>query len=44
MDGDAPMVREAVGEALTVLLTESVVEGVEAAVPVPLEVDVLVRV
>jgi 3-hydroxyisobutyrate dehydrogenase-like beta-hydroxyacid dehydrogenase len=35
---------EAVGEALTVLLTESIVEGVEAAVPVPLEVDVTVRV
>ena len=35
MEGEAPTERDAVGEALTVLLAESVEEGVGAAVPVP---------
>ena len=40
LEGEAPLVREAVGEALVVELAERVVEGVGAAVPVPLEVGV----
>ena len=43
-DGEAPLVREGVGEALTVELAESVEEGVEAAVPVPLVEGVPVEV
>ena len=40
MLAEAPWVREGVGEALTVLLLDCVVEGVGLAVPVPLEVGV----
>ena len=43
-EGEAPLVREAVGEALVVELAESVLEGEGAAVPVPLEVGVPVDV
>ncbi len=44
MEGEAPLVREAVGEALVVELIESDVEGEGASVPVPLEVGVPVDV
>jgi len=43
-EGEAPLVREAVGEALVVELAESVGEGVAEAVPVPLEVGDMVGV
>jgi len=44
LEGLAPCVRDAVGGADAVELPESVVEGVEAAVPVPLEVGLPVDV
>ena len=44
LEGEAPLVREAVGEALVVELIESDVEGEGASVPVPLEVGVPVDV
>jgi hypothetical protein len=40
LDDEAPLVREAVGEALTVELAESVGEGVREPVPLPLLVSV----
>jgi hypothetical protein len=44
LEAEAPLVREGVGEALTVELAESVEEGVKDPVPVPLEVGVPVAV
>ena len=38
LDGDAPALREAVGEADSVELPESVLEGVMSALPEPLTV------
>ena len=35
LDGEAPIVREAVGDTVTVELPLTVVEGVKEAVPVP---------
>ena len=43
LDGDAPIVREAVGDTVLVELPLTVLEGVKEEVPVPLPVGVAVE-